>query len=838
MLGFKIMKHTFTFILVCAAVFATAQINQQPNAAQLQLQLKKLNFLGSVLYVAAHPDDENTRIITFMANGQLAETAYLSMTRGDGGQNLIGPEMGDLLGLIRTQELLAARRIDGGTQFFTRANDFGYSKSVEETMKIWSKEEVLSDVVRVFRKFKPDVIITRFPPDERAGHGHHTASAVLAQEAFDISAKENRYPDQVKEFGVWQPKRIYTNTGRWWNTSIDENTPGITVVNVGGYNALLGESYPEIAARSRSQHKSQGFGSRGTRGDELEFLEFVKGEASTKDIFDGVNTTWGRLKGGEKVRVLIEKAISNFDPENPAGIVNNLFEIRMAIAALDASVWKERKLKDVDALIQSCLGLYMAVRADNYWVSPGSSINCTVEIVNRSAADVVVQKVNAPDINFDSAFNIPLQNNKALNFTIQRKLNDKRKYSDPYWLSNPHGLGMFAVPDKSNIGKPENDPALVATFYLKVQGKDITVNVPFEYSWTDRVDGEQTRPVEITPPVFVNLPESVIIFKDNNPKNVQVTIKSADKNIKGHVKLSLPKGWKSEPGMQAFEIANRGEERMVAFSVTPSDGEITATMKAIVEINGVQYSKSLHEINYDHFPIQTLLPVAEAKIVKMDIKRSGEVIGYIRGAGDDIPLALRTMGYQVWEMKDEEVTLENLKRVDAVVLGVRAINTNERLEFVMPDLFNYMKQGGTLVVQYNTTTNIDKFTPYPLALSRDRVTEEEAEVRILKPDHVVMNFPNKITARDFDGWVQERGLYYPNKWDEAFEAILSMNDTGEKPSDGSLLIAKYGEGNYVYTGLSFFRELPEGVPGAYKLFSNIVSLSNKNNPEPARVTGQ
>ena len=815
------MKKILASVLVFITIFSFGQINQQPNAAEIQLQLNKLNFLGSVLYVAAHPDDENTRIITYMANGRLAETAYLSMTRGDGGQNLIGPEMRDLLGLIRTQELLAARRIDGGSQFFTRANDFGYSRSVDETMKIWSKEEILSDVVRAFRKFKPDVIITRFPPDERAGHGHHTASAVLAQEAFDIAAKANQYPEQVKEFGTWQPKRIYTNTGRWWNTTINENTPGITVVNVGGYSPLLGESFTEIASRSRSQHKSQGFGSRGVRGDELEFLELAKGEASTKDIFDGVNTRWSRVKGGEKVQPLIDKAIADFDPANPAGIIEQLFAIRTAIANLDDSVWKSRKLSDVEDLIRNCLGLYIHVRADNYWIAPGAAIHCNVEIVNRSSANVTVEKVSSTDIQFDSVLNIPLQNNIPINFNVKSQVSSSQSYSDPYWLSNPHGLGIFTVTDKANIGKPENDPALTTSFRINVQGKVIALTVPVQYGWTDRVAGEQIRPVEITPPVFVNLSESVIIFKDNSPKAVQVTVKSAAENIKGEVKLSLPQGWKAEPALHPFEIVGRGEEKVISFTVIPAGGEITGTLKVIAQIGDKKYDKSLQVIQYDHFPIQTLLPTSEAKVVKMDIKRGGEVIGYIRGAGDDIPLALRTMGYQVWEMKDDEVTFENLQRVDAVVLGVRAVNTNERLEFVMPDLFNYVKQGGTLVVQYNTSTAIDKFSPYPLALSRERVTEEDAEVRILKPDHAVLNTPNKITAKDFEGWVQERGLYFPNKWDDHFEAILSMNDTGQPAAEGSLLVAKYGEGHYVYTGLSFFRELPEGVPGAFKLFSNI-----------------
>jgi LmbE family N-acetylglucosaminyl deacetylase len=521
------MKNILTSLLLGFSFLADGQINQQPNAAEIQLELSKLNFLGSVLYVAAHPDDENTRIITSMANGRLAETAYLSMTRGDGGQNLIGPEMRDLLGLIRTQELLAARRIDGGIQFFTRANDFGYSRSVDETMKIWNKEEILSDVVRVYRKFKPDVIITRFPADERAGHGHHTASAVLAQEAFDISPKANQFPDQVKDFGTWQAKRIYINTGRWWNNTIDESTPGITSLNVGGFSPLLGESYTEIASRSRSQHKSQGFGSRGARGDELEFLELIKGEQASKDIFDGINTSWTRLKGGEKIQPLVEKAIAGFDPVNPAGSINQLFEIRTAIQKLDNSVWKERKLADVEKLIRNCLGLYIHVHANNYWISPEAEILCDIEIVNRSTATVVVGKITSHGMKLDSTVNVTLRNNIPLALKVSGKVSSTKNYSDPYWLSNPHGLGIFTVLDKNYIGKPENDPALLTTFSLNIQGKDFNVTVPVDYSWTDRVEGEQVRPVEITPPVFVNLSESVIIFNDNSPKVVQVTVKSA-----------------------------------------------------------------------------------------------------------------------------------------------------------------------------------------------------------------------------------------------------------------------------------------------------------------------
>ncbi|HEY8933953.1 MAG TPA: PIG-L family deacetylase, partial [Cyclobacteriaceae bacterium] len=431
------MRKLLFLILVLQPFFDFAQ-QSQPGAAQIKLKLKKLNFLGSVLYVAAHPDDENTRIITYMANDRLASTAYLSMTRGDGGQNLIGPEIRDLLGLIRTQELLAARRIDGGRQFFTRANDFGFSKSADETFKIWGKNDILSDVVRVFRQFQPDVIITRFPPDERAGHGHHTASAIFAQEAFDIAAKPDQFPELVTQFGVWQAKGLYTNTGRWWNTSINENTPGIVSLNVGGYNPLLGESYSEIAAISRSQHKSQGFGSSGTRGYQPEFLEFVKGEKVTKDVFENVNTTWTRVKGGEKILPLVEKAYKEFNPESPSTTVTTLLAIRKAITALEPGVWRNRKLAEVEQLIKDCLGLYLGVKADHYWSAPGQKTIVSFEIINRSPADVSIERIQSPDLNLDTTLTTTLKNDVTLTFKSAKTIAVEKQYSDPYWLHNEH----------------------------------------------------------------------------------------------------------------------------------------------------------------------------------------------------------------------------------------------------------------------------------------------------------------------------------------------------------------------------------------------------------------
>jgi len=811
--------------LLCLSIVSFGQpFSRQPDAAQLQLKLKKLNFLGSVLYVAAHPDDENTRMITSMANDRLAATAYLSMTRGDGGQNLIGPEIRDQLGLIRTQELLAARGVDGGQQFFTRANDFGFSKSADEAFAIWGKDIILSDVVTVFRAYQPDVIITRFPPDSRAGHGHHTASAILAQEAFDVAARQGYGAGQP-----WQTKRLYTNTGRWWNQTINAKTPGVITVDVGRYSTLLGKSFTEIAAQSSSQHKSQGWGTSASRGEQLEFLEFVKGDSARKDIFEGVNTTWSRLPGGAPIQTLVDQANREFTAENPAAIVPLLFKIRKAITALPAGVWRDRKLAETEQLIQDCLGLFITVKATYFQGSPGQAIHSNAEIVNRSAGAIQIERITSPELGWDTVLTNTLSPNVPLQVRCSGQVSASSAYSDPYWLKEPHSTGTFVIP-AANVGMPQNLPAVTYSFTVRSGSESWVIRRPLIYQWTDPVKGELWRPFEIVPPVFVNLSERVLIFADGEPKSVQVVVQSAgEKGMQGTLKLAVPTGWRVEPASVPFDVAPLGGEQARSFTVYPSQGESTGIVKAIAESGGKAYDRSIQRITYDHFPVQTLLPAAALKVVRLDLKKSGQTIGYIRGAGDEVPAALRTMGYSVVEMKNEEVTTENLKRMDAVVLGVRALNTNPRIRYFMSTLLDYVKTGGTLVVQYNTNGELETeaFAPFPLALSRDRVTEEDAAVRVLAPQSPLLTTPNTITAKDFEGWVQERGLYYPKTWDSQYTPLLSMNDKGETPKDGSLLVAHYGEGYYIYTGLSFFRELPEGVPGAYKLFANLVSAGKQ-----------
>jgi LmbE family N-acetylglucosaminyl deacetylase len=836
------MKKAFWAFLLFP-VLAYSQTYQQPGAAQIRVKLKKLNFLGSVLYVAAHPDDENTRVITTLSNDRLASTAYLSMTRGDGGQNLIGSEISELLGVIRTQELLAARRIDGGQQFFTRAIDFGFSKSADEAFSVWGKDKVLSDVVKVFRQFQPDVIITRFPPDERAGHGHHTASAVLAGEAFDLSGKPESYPDQVKQFGTWQVTRYYTNTGRWWNQSISETTPGVVSMDVGGYNALLGKSYAEISALSSSQHKSQGWGRRGERGYLPEFFEFMKGVKAEKDFFDGIDTSWKRVKGGEKVQPLVDQAIREYNGENPALTVSTLFRIRKEIAALEPGVWRNRKLQETDQLIQDCLGLFVEVTASHFQGAPGEKVKSSMEVINRSSVDVKLQNIQVPLLKWDSAYVASIPNFKNVTIRTSRaELSASAEYSGPYWLNENPDVGIYKVTKDEYIGLPENPSAVEFTFNFTVNGEALVVKRPLIYKWVDPVKGELWRSFEIVPPVFVNPLEKVVLFNNADPKQLSVVIKSTlERPAEGVLKLQLPEGWRSEPASIPFKLAKRDEEEIKVFQVFPSAKESSGNVSVVAELDGQKHSRALQLIAYDHIPTQTLMPPAEVRVVRMELKKEGNLVGYIKGAGDDVPAALRNMGYEVWEMKDEEVTPFNLKKVDAVVLGIRTLNTNKRIRFYMDDLLNYVKDGGTLVMQYNINFDFgkEKLSPYPFKLSRDRVTEENAEVRILKPAHPVLNTPNKITAKDFEGWVQERGLYFANEWDPAFEAIFSMNDQKETPKNGSLLIAQHGKGYFVYTGISFFRQLPDGVNGAYKLFANLVSLGkgkSTSTPPPPRKT--
>ena len=822
-------RVTGALLLFCFTSFLYAQAPEKPNAAELKQALNKLEVLGSVMYLAAHPDDENTRLIAYMANEKKLRTAYLAMTRGDGGQNLVGTEIRELLGIIRTQELLAARRTDGGEQFFTRANDFGYSKDPDETFEIWEGEDVLSDVVWNIRRFRPDVIITRFDTTrDNSGrmHGHHTASAILAQRAFDIAADPKVFPEQLKYVKPWQPKGLYWNTynfgGRF--TSSHEDQPGYFSIDLNQYNPLLGKSYDEISALSRSQHKSQGFGSTGRRGNIPEYLMHWKGDLPKNDVFENIDQTWARVEGGKEIGELIKKANENFDIQNPSASVAELLVIREKISALKDEYWREVKGAELDRIIKGALGLYLELVSSDYSAVNGQTLNIYGEAINRSDANVELETISFDGYDVVLKPYQPLKNNERFDVTADLVLTEN-KISQPYWLEKEASLGMYTVGNQQMRGLPENSPTIEATFNFKIEGKPYSFSVPVVHKTNDRVDGEVYRPFVITPPVFVNTQQSVLIFPDNETKQIDVTVIAGKDDVSGKVSLSLPAGWKVSPESLDYSITKKGGEYRAEFQVLPPAGASEGFAKAQVTYEGKNYNKGLKIIDYGYIPTQTIFPESQAKIVKLDLKRKGQFVGYIMGSGDAVPEALEQIGYNVTLLDPENITTESIADYDAVIIGVRAYNTIDRMRVIQPELMDYVKEGGTLIAQYNTSmSNQPQIGPYSFSISRDRVTKEEAEVRILAPDHPIIDGPNKITSKDFEGWVQERGLYFPNQWDDRYTAVLSANDPGETPKNGGLLVTKYGEGYFVYSGYSWFRELPAGVPGAFRIFTNMISL--------------
>jgi LmbE family N-acetylglucosaminyl deacetylase len=826
------MQKTLLYLLLFSYTFCFAQ-PQKPSSAEIYNKLEKLNFLGTALYIAAHPDDENTRLISWLSNDVKARTGYLSLTRGDGGQNLIGLELREQLGVIRTQELIEARKIDGGEQFFSRANDFGFSKVPNETLQIWDKEKVLQDMVWVIRRFQPDIIINRF--DHRSPgttHGHHTSSAMLTQEAYTLAANPNYEPEQLKYAQLWQPKRVMFNVSWWFFGGKDkfEKADKSKYINLqtGDYYPTLGVSNQEIAALSRSKHKSQGFGSTGVRGDDMEYLELILGENLTnkQNLFEGIDTTWNRVKGGKAIGDALAVIIKNYDFKNPSASIPALVKVYSDIAKLEDKHWREVKLKEIKEIIAACSGLYLEAMAENQSATPGSSLKIRWEATNRNVVPMQLQSVTLFPEGRIIKQDTLLVNNVSIENSIDAIVPKTAAYTSPYWLVEKGDKGMYTVNDLQKIGLPDIIREMSATFTVNISG----VAIPFErtiiYKYNDPVAGEVYQPLDIIPAVTTRILNKVQLFKDSRRQTASVKIKAGKDNCKGSLRLELPAGWKVSPVSIPFELAKKGSETIVTFEVTPPDSPSEATARSIATIDGEDFDREQIIINYPHISIQQVLMPSTAKFTKADLKIEGHNVAYVMGAGDTVPESLKQMGYNVTLLTPEAISAEALSSYDAVVVGIRAYNVLDALVFKQQQLFDYVANGGTMVVQYNTTGDLvtRDIAPYSLRISRDRVTEEDAAVTFLDPKHPVLNYPNKITVKDFTGWVQEQGLYYPDEWAKEFTPIFTSNDKGEEAKKGGLLIAKYGKGYYIYTGLSFFRELPEGVSGAYRLMANLIGM--------------
>lgn len=817
----------FCFINFC--YITQGQPAKTYTAAEILQQLKKINVFGSVLYIAAHPDDENTRLLAYLANEKLYRTGYLSLTRGDGGQNLIGNEQGVELGLIRTQELLAARRIDGAEQFFTRAYDFGFCKSTREALDTWGEAKILSDVVWVIRKFKPDVIITRFPTDNRAGHGHHSASAVLAREAFAAAADPSKFPEQLQQgVTLWQAKRLLWNTFNFGTTNTQSEDQ--FKVDVGMYNPLLGKSYGEIAALGRSQHKSQGFGVPAQRGSIIEYFETIHGDKPSNDLMDGVELSWKRMAGENKevennFQALTDAIINNYSPLHPENSITQLVDLYQKTAASNNSFWKTQKLEEIKNSIEACSGLFVEATTGNPFAVQGDSLKIVLTAVNRAGIDIT----DASAMVFEHKYSFSrLLKNINTTQSITAFIQPTEKLTQPFWLQNTMSKGSFNITNQQLIGKAENDPVGVV-FNINIGGQNFSFKKPLKYKYTDPVKGEIYQPVAILPKVEVNFTNDVFLSINNQPV---IVTSNAVSNINDSSSLPLRTTvnadfatvtHNSKKGTQSYDPGG--------FTVVPNKKNYTQLLQLAASNTTDSFASYKKIIQYDHIPSIVYFHSATAKLSAIDLKTEGSLIGYIPGAGDKIPEALEQMGYKVIVLKQNDLIANNLKQFDAIVTGVRAYNMHAWLSSSYDALMQYVNDGGVLLTQYNTNNSIGpvkaKIAPYPFTISRSRVTDEEAKVNFLLPGHPVLNYPNKISEKDFEGWVQERSIYDAENIDSNYQCVLSMKDPGEQEQKGSLIIADYGKGRFIYTGLVFFRQLPAGTPGAYRLFANLIA--NKRN---------
>lgn len=821
----------FACITFCQLQLVQAQPPQNWTSADMYLALRKLNVLGSALYIAAHPDDENTRLITYLSKDRLLRTGYLSITRGDGGQNLIGDEQGIELGLIRTQELLSARRIDGGEQFFTRAYDFGFSKNPDETFTKWDKEKILSDVVWVIRKFQPDVIINRFPTTGEGGHGHHTASGILANEAFEAAADPKRFPEQLQYVSVWQARRVLWNTFNFGGTNTTREDQ--LKIDVGGYNPLLGKSYGEISAASRSQHKSQGFGVPATRGEALEYFKATKGDQPASDLMDGVDLTWKRVTGGEVIQKMIDSITSSFDFIHPEKSVKGLVYLHKAISVLPDGYWKMKKMFEVQDLIEQCSGLFIDATTTEQFAVQTDSIKINFSFNNRLGTDVSVQKIKIND--FDSTFNQPLSKNKNLNFSKTIFVSAAKNITQPYWLENKMETGYFNVSNQQKIGQAGVDPSFLAFILVKVEGQNFYFAKPVKYKFTDPVKGELYQPVVLLPAAEFSFVEDNNISINNSVAKTQVFFKSNRKDSVAYkVKFNSLPDWNAERKEFTYGTWTGNSSNYASANFKPVKKDQNLKQQVFIAVSKddkTTYAGERKVIKYDHIPTIVYFREASANLVQVSLETYGKKIAYITGAGDKVPEALEQMGYEVTVLGNKELAKNNLNQFDAIITGVRAYNTHDWMNNHYEKLMKYVQDGGNLIVQYNTSNQIGpvraKIGPYNFNITRNRVTDENAKVTLLKSEHPAFNFPNKITDDDFKGWIQERSIYHATDTSGKFEKLLGLSDPGEKSDDGSLLIAKYGKGWFTYTGIVFFRELPAGIPGAYRLLANIIALNKK-----------
>lgn len=804
------------------------------GAAAVQQRLERLRVVGSVLMIAAHPDDENTALLAWCAQGRKLRTGYLSLTRGEGGQNLIGNEQSELLGVIRTQELLAARRVDGAEQYFTRAIDFGYSKSAEETLAKWGKEEVLADIVWVIRSFRPDVVILRFSGTPRDGHGHHQASAILGREAFRLAGDPKAFAGQLRHVAPWQPRRLFWNTFAFTRQqeAEAEKMPRRLRIDTGEYNPLLGLSYGELAGLSRSQHRSQGMGSPERRGAAPNYLVLYDGEPASEDFFEGIDTSWNRLPGGAAVAEKLDAALAAFKPDAPERVIPHLVEARRRMAGIDHPDAR-RKMEELDETIAAAAGLWLDVSAMSPLAVPGGSVELVMTAIHRSRLPARLAGVTLEGVAGAPAFEgAALEYNRPHTARAALRVPADQPLTQPLQLRHPRDGNRYAIDRLADIGPAEALAVLTALFRVEIGGGEILLRRPVEHRYVDRVRGELTRPFLIAPPVSLHLSETPLLFRTAEARPVAVAVRAVAGAAQGTVRLEAPQGWRAEPAEQRFALSAAGQQAVLTFQVAPPQEAGAGVLRAVADTGGAEWRHGVARIEYEHIPPQVVLRAAETRLLRADIRTRARRAGYVMGAGDLVPEALRELGCEVELLDERRLAQGDLSGFDVIMTGIRAWNVREDLRAAHARLREYVERGGTLVVQYNTLEGfggqgsdaaLREIGPFPIRIGRARTAVEEAPVRILEPEHALMTRPNRITEADFEGWVQERALYFPSEWDPRYEAVLETSDPGEPPQRGGLLFARLGRGAYVFTSYAWWRQLPAGVTGAWRIFANLVS---------------
>lgn len=821
-------------ILGLYPVFGSAQQVRPSKSSEIYRELKTLKQLPKVLYLAAHPDDENTGLLSWLINDQNVETGYLSLTRGDGGQNLLGTEQGAALGLIRTHELLEARKLDGAQQFFTRAIDFGFSKNTTDTFKQWNADNITADVVWVIRQFRPDVIICRFPPNAAAGHGQHAASAVVAEKAFKLAGDKTAFPDQLKYVNIWQPKRLLWNTFRFGgvNTTAENQLK----VTVGQYDAQLGMGYGELAGLSRSLHKSQGAGTQSVAGIRTEYFAHVAGEPAKTTLFDGVAKTW-TSQGKADMDQSLDKIISAFNFNNPELSLPALLALRKKVVTLQDADLKKDKIKSLDHIILSCAGFMGEVVTNQAEAVAGDHYNFRLNLISRAENPIILEDVQW--LNQSENFNRKLSKDSLMTIQHDIQIPADAALTEPYWLARPPvNAATFSVPNDTLIGLPEAESPLNVLLGLRIGSEKLQVKLPLSFKKLDPVRGDVVEALRIVPALELKFIQPLYVIKENEDLHLSLNVKVNSNKQYGNGNLNLMYNGERLGGTAISSL--KGKEATIEYVIPKTKLAAIHSSRLQLDANfiadGVTYNKKQVLIQYPHLPSLQYFSPATTTIMKGDIQAKIKKVGYVEGAGDFIPDFLRIAGIQVDILKDEDFygnidepaangNQNKLSQYDAIVLGVRANNTEKKLGRWMPFLWSYVKKGGNLVMQYNTNqdTTVDQLGMYNFSIANKRVTEENAVVTFLNPNHKLLNFPNKITVDDFKGWIQERGAYFPAQWDAAYEPLFEMHDTDEEPLKGSTLYAKYGNGNFIYTPLAFFRQLPAGNVGAARLFFNFLS---------------